>query len=108
MSVRTIAEAVLLWSGVAIELLACVGVAAARGPHARLHFTGLAVLGLVAIALAVLVRMSFSLVADKALLTAAVAVAVAPPISVGLGRAARFAQRGDWRRQDGAGDAAQR
>lgn len=103
MSARDWAEAVLLWLGVALELLACAGVAAARGPHARLHFTGLAALGLVAIALAVLVRMSFSLVGDKALLTAAVAVVVSPLVTVGLGRAASFAQRGDWRRDRGGG-----
>lgn len=97
MSAHAILEAVLLWAGVALELLACAGVAAARGPHARLHFSGVAVLGLLAIALAVLVRMSFSLVADKALLTAAIAVGIAPLVTVAIGRAASFTQHGDWR-----------
>ena len=104
MSARALLEGVLLWAGVGLDLLACLGVAAARGPHARLHFTGLAVLGLLAIALAVLVRMSFSLVADKALFTAAIAVALAPVVSVAIGRAATFARAGDWRRAAGEVD----
>lgn len=98
MNARSVAEAALLWLGVGLELLACLGTAAARGPYARLHFAGVGVLGIVAIALAVLVRFSFSLVADKALLTAAIAVVLAPLLTVALGRAARFAERGDWRR----------
>ena len=44
MSFRDAAVLVLLFAGIGIQVLACLGVAVMRGPFDRLHFTGFAVL----------------------------------------------------------------
>ena len=53
--------AVLLFAGVALELAAALGVVAMRGVLQRMHYTGLAMVGAIPIAAAVVVRESFSL-----------------------------------------------
>ncbi len=88
MSFGGVAASVLLWLGVGLELLCCIGVAVMRGVYSRLHFTAPAGLGATAIALAVLVRQGFSLIGDKALLVALVVLLAAPVISHATARAA--------------------
>jgi multicomponent Na+:H+ antiporter subunit G len=83
-----VASSVLLWLGVALELLCCAGVVVMRGVYSRLHFTAPAGLGAIAIALAVLVRQGFSLIGDKALLVAFVVLLAAPVVSHATARAA--------------------
>jgi multisubunit Na+/H+ antiporter MnhG subunit len=59
--VREVIAAVLLFAGVTLELAAALGVGAMRGVPARVHYTGLAMVGAIPIAAAVVVRESFSL-----------------------------------------------
>jgi multicomponent Na+:H+ antiporter subunit G len=87
-SVGGVVWSVLLWLGVALELLCCVGVVVMRGVYSRLHFTAPAGLGAIAIALAVLVRQGFSLIGDKALLVAFVVLLASPVLSHATARAA--------------------
>lgn len=94
---RTVAHEVLLWLGVACELLGCLGVLVMRGTLDRLHYTAPCVLGALLIAIAIGVRDGLSLIFDKALLTAAFLMVTAPLLSHATGRAARVAQHGDWR-----------
>lgn len=58
---RETIAAVLLFVGVGLELAAALGVFAMRGVLQRLHYTGLAMVGSIPIAAAVVVRESFSL-----------------------------------------------
>ena len=58
---RETIAAVLLFGGVALELAAALGVVAMRGVLQRVHYTGLAMVGSVPVAAAVVVRESFSL-----------------------------------------------
>jgi multisubunit Na+/H+ antiporter MnhG subunit len=97
MSLRELATWVLLMLGVAIELVACIGVLAMRDAQDRLHFNAPTALGAVAIAAAVFVEDSFSLLGDKALLIAAFVLAASPLLGHATGRALRVAERGDWR-----------
>jgi multicomponent Na+:H+ antiporter subunit G len=87
-NLQTVVWSVLLWLGVALELLCCLGVLAMGTVYARLHFTAPAGLGAVAIALAILVRQGFSLMGDKALLVGAVGLLAAPVVSHAIARAA--------------------
>ena len=97
MTVRQLVVDVLLWVGVLLELLSCLGMVVMRSVYDRLHFSGPAVLGLVLIAAAVVVQKSFSLVGDKALLIAAFMILAAPVVTHTIARAARVVQRGEWR-----------
>src|SRR5205814_1184222 len=69
---------VLLFSGVAVELFCCAGVVAMRGPYDRLHYTAPAGFGVALVAAAILVHEGFSIVADKALLLAAIVLFLSP------------------------------
>jgi multisubunit Na+/H+ antiporter MnhG subunit len=93
-SVRDGAVLVLLFAGIAVQALGCLGVAVMRTPFDRLHFTGFSVLAAVALAAAITVREGFSLIADKALLVAAVVVVTSPVIVQVVGHAVRIADRG--------------
>ena len=94
MSFRDTAVLVLLFAGIGTQVLACLGVAVMRGPFDRLHFTGFAVLAAVALAAAITVREGFSLIADKALLLAALVVVASPVIVQVVAHAARIVDRG--------------
>ena len=87
----------LLVTGVAIELVCCIGVLLMRGPYDRLHFTSPASLGAAAIAAAVVVRESFSLIGNKALLLAVFFLVTSPVLVHVTARAARMYEHGDWR-----------
>ena len=73
----TIATALLV-AGVAVELLACAGVVLMRDALDRLHYTGAGTVAALLLATAVLVRDSFSLIGDKALLLAVLVLLVGP------------------------------
>jgi multisubunit Na+/H+ antiporter MnhG subunit len=85
---------VLLFAGVAVELLCCLGVAAMQGAYDRLHYTGPAGFGAALIAGAILVHEGFSMVADKALLLAALLVFLSPVLVHVTARAARIRELG--------------
>ena len=71
----------LLFTGVAVELLACAGVVLMRDALDRLHYTGAGTLAALLVAAAVLVRDSFSLIGDKAILLAAFVLVTTPVLT---------------------------
>ena len=97
MSTRHLISDVFLWLGVGLNLLACLGVLALRDVFVRLHFASPAVLGAVCIAVAVLVKESFSTVADNTILVAVFIVVVSQVVTHAAARAARIDATGDWR-----------
>jgi multisubunit Na+/H+ antiporter MnhG subunit len=72
---------VLLFAGIGLELAAALGVAAMRGVLQRVHYTGLAMLGSVPIAAAVVVRESFSLASIPPLLLCAYLLVSSPVLA---------------------------
>ena len=97
MTVRHVLVDVFLWLGVGLVVVSCVGVLAYRSVYDRLHFTAPLNLGAICIAVAVVIQEDFSLVGNKALLIAAFLLAAGPLLAHATGRAARHAERGDWR-----------
>jgi multisubunit Na+/H+ antiporter MnhG subunit len=95
---RSAASVVLVCLGVGLGVVATLGVVVMRDWQDRVHYVGLAAIGVVPVALAVLVRESFSVIADKALVTAAVMLLVAPVASHTILRSGRVRTLGDWRR----------
>jgi monovalent cation/proton antiporter MnhG/PhaG subunit len=96
MSLREVLVDVFLVSGVALVLISCLGVAVFREAYDRLHYGAPSALGAILIAVAVVIKESFSLVGDKAILVAAVLLVMAPIVTHAIGRAARTAEHGDW------------
>ena len=96
MNARQVVVDVLLILGVAVVLVSCLGVVAFRSAHDRLHYGSPATLGAVLIAAAVVVKESFSLVGDKAILIAVFLLAVTPVVTHAIGRAARTEELGGW------------
>jgi multisubunit Na+/H+ antiporter MnhG subunit len=76
--VRETIAAVLLFAGIGLELAAALGVAAMRGVLQRVHYTGLAMVGSIPIAAAVVVRESFSLASIGPLLLCAYLLVSSP------------------------------
>jgi multisubunit Na+/H+ antiporter MnhG subunit len=89
---------VLLVLGVLLELFAVLGVVVMRDAFDRLHYVGLAGYGALCIAVAILVRESWSLIGDKALATGAVLLLIGPALVHTTARSFRTRARGDWRR----------
>jgi monovalent cation/proton antiporter MnhG/PhaG subunit len=96
MSLAHLVATVLLIAGGAICVLACLGVAAMRNVYDRLHYVGAASIGTLLIAVAVVVRESFSLLGDKALAVAAVLLFAGPVVAHTTARSARIRERGEW------------
>ena len=92
---RETIAAVLLFAGVGLELAAALGVAAMRGVLQRIHYTGLAMLGSVPIAAAVVVRESFSLASMGPLLLCAYLLASGPALAHVTARAAGVPEEDD-------------
>lgn len=89
MSVREIAAAVLLGTGVFIELLCGVGVLMMRNPFDRLHYLAPATsVGPLAIAAAVLVAASDTQAKIKSVLVAIVLLTTGPILTYAIARAA--------------------
>jgi multisubunit Na+/H+ antiporter MnhG subunit len=88
---------VLLALGVLLELFAVLGIVVMRDAFDRLHYVGLAGYGALLIAIAILVRESWSLIGDKALATGAVLLLVGPVLVHTTARSFRTRKRGDWR-----------
>jgi len=78
---RDAISSALLIAGVAVELLACSGVLLMRDALDRLHYAGAGTLAALLLAAAVLVRDSFSLIGDKAILLAAFVLVSAPVLT---------------------------
>jgi monovalent cation/proton antiporter MnhG/PhaG subunit len=88
---------VLLALGVLLELFAVLGIVVMRDAFDRLHYVGLAGYGALLIAVAILVRESWSLMGDKALATGAVLLLIGPVLVHTTARSFRTRKRGDWR-----------
>jgi multisubunit Na+/H+ antiporter MnhG subunit len=71
----------LLIAGVAVELLACAGVVLMRDALDRLHYAGAGTLAVLLLAAAVLVRDSFSLIGNKAIVVAALVLVTSPVLT---------------------------
>ena len=78
---REVIAGVLLFAGVALELAAALGVVAMRGVLQKVHYTGLAMVGAIPIAAAVVVRESFSLASMGPLLLCAYLLVSAPVLA---------------------------
>jgi multicomponent Na+:H+ antiporter subunit G len=98
-SARHLAAEVVLWAGVALILLACLGVVAMRSAYDRLHFSSPATLGVLLVAVSVVIQESFSLIGDESLLVAVLVLISSPLVTQASGRVARIQERGDWRLQ---------
>ena len=88
---HTIAE-VLLIAGVALELMACLGVLLMREPLDRVHYAGASTAAALFVAAAVVVRDSFSLIGNKALVLAAFVLVTAPVLAHVTARAIHVAE----------------
>jgi multisubunit Na+/H+ antiporter MnhG subunit len=95
-SVWHLISLILLIAGVALELLAVIGVTVMRDVFDRLHYVGLAAYGALLIGVSILCTESFSLIGDKALLTGALLVAIGPVLVHATARSMRIRLRGDW------------
>jgi multisubunit Na+/H+ antiporter MnhG subunit len=97
MSWRAVVAIVLLIAGGSIELLAVLGLCVMRDVYDRMHYVGLAGFGALLIAVAIVVRESFSLIGDKALLVGVVLVTSGPVLVHTTMRSFLIRERGDWR-----------
>lgn len=105
---RGLISDVLLFGGVLMLALCGLGVLVMRSAYDRLHYASAASWGAAPIALAILVRESLSLIADKALLAAAALVICGPVLAHATARAGRIRERGAWNpppREGGGGSA---
>jgi monovalent cation/proton antiporter MnhG/PhaG subunit len=87
----------LLTAGVAVELVACLGLVAMRDVYDRLHYVAPSVLGGLLIAAAVWARFGPSVIGLKALVLAALLLGTSPLLAHTTARAARIRELGDWR-----------
>ena len=88
---------VLLVLGVAVEIVAVIGVCAMRDVFDRLHYVGLAGFGALLVGVSVLVREGFSLIGNKALVAGAFLALLGPVLVHATARSMRTRQLGDWR-----------
>jgi monovalent cation/proton antiporter MnhG/PhaG subunit len=98
---KALLVAALLVLGVGLQLLACLGLVAMRDSFARLHYVGAAGFGVAAIAAAILVEESFSIVGDKALACGLFVLLTGPVLVHVTARSARVRRGGEWRRRPG-------
>jgi multisubunit Na+/H+ antiporter MnhG subunit len=94
--VADVAVAALLVLACALVVLSALGVALMRGVYDRLHYTGPASLAAALVAAAVVVRESFSLIGNKAVLLAVLLLIASPLLAHVTARAARIREHGDW------------
>ncbi len=97
MSWRSVVPLILLIAGGLLELIAVLGICVMRDAYDRLHYPGVAAFGAFLIALGVLIRESFSLIGDKALLVGAILVFTGPVLVQTTVRSLLIRELGDWR-----------
>jgi monovalent cation/proton antiporter MnhG/PhaG subunit len=96
---HAIADAVLA-IGILLELGAVAGTVAMSDPYERLHYSGPATLGGIAIAVSIWIASGPSTIALEATLLAAFLLVSSPVLSHFTARAIREWDRGDWRVAD--------
>jgi len=94
---RHVVAAVLLVAGGALEVLAVLGLCVMRSVYDRLHYVGLAGFGAFLVAVGIVVRESFSLIGDKALLVGVVLIVTGPILVQSTVRSLLIREHGDWR-----------
>jgi multicomponent Na+:H+ antiporter subunit G len=94
---RAVVAVILLIAGGLLELIAVLGTCVMRDAYDRLHYPGLAGFGAFLISVAVLVRESFSLIGDKALLVGVFLVLSGPILGQTTVRSLLIRELGDWR-----------
>jgi multisubunit Na+/H+ antiporter MnhG subunit len=94
---RAVVALVLLVAGGLLELIAVLGICVMRDAYDRLHYPGLAGFGGFLIGLAVIIRESFSLIGDKALLVGLILVITGPILVQTTVRSLLIRELGDWR-----------
>lgn len=97
MSWRAVVAVILLVGGGLLELIAVLGICVMRDAYDRLHYVGLASFGALLVGVAVVVRESFSLIGDKALLVGLILVLTGPVLVQTTLRSLLIRERGDWR-----------
>ncbi|MBV9802291.1 MAG: monovalent cation/H(+) antiporter subunit G [Solirubrobacterales bacterium] len=97
MSWRAAVAVILLIAGGLLEMLAVLGICVMRDAYDRLHYPGLAGFGAFFIGLAVIIRESFSLIGDKALLVGLILVLSSPILAQTTVRSLLIREFGDWR-----------
>jgi multisubunit Na+/H+ antiporter MnhG subunit len=97
MSFGHVVATVALIAGTALDVFAVLGMSVMRDAFDRLHYVGLAGYGALLIAVAIVVRESWSLIGDKALLTAALLLIIGPVLVHTTARSLRTREHGDWR-----------
>lgn len=98
MTWRSVASVILLCAGTGLGVVATLGVVVMRDWQDRVHYAGLSTYAVVLVALSILVRESFSLIGDKALLTAVVMLIAGPVMGHVTMRSGRIRTLGDWSR----------
>jgi multicomponent Na+:H+ antiporter subunit G len=78
---RDLLVTVLLVAGVALLLMACFGVVLMREPLDRVHYAGATTAATLVVAAAVVVRDSFSLIGNRAILIAAFVLVTTPVLT---------------------------
>jgi multisubunit Na+/H+ antiporter MnhG subunit len=96
-TVRHVAATALLVAGCSVQVLAVVGLLAMRDTFDRLHYVGVAGVGALLIGVAILVRESFSLIGDKALLTGVLLMLLGAPTIHVTARSLRIREHGGWK-----------
>jgi multisubunit Na+/H+ antiporter MnhG subunit len=96
---QAVIAVILLIAGGLLELIAVLGICVMRDPYDRLHYVGLAGFGALLMMVAVLVRESFSLIGDKALLVGVILVLTGPVLTQTTARSLLIRELGDWRKK---------
>jgi multisubunit Na+/H+ antiporter MnhG subunit len=97
LSWRAVVALILLIAGGLVELVAVLGLCVMRDVYDRLHYVGLASFGALLIGGSILVRESFSLIGDKALLVGIILVVTGPVLVQTTARSLLIRDLGDWR-----------
>jgi multisubunit Na+/H+ antiporter MnhG subunit len=94
---RAVVAVIVLIAGGVLELLAVLGLVVMRNVYDRLHYVGLAGFGAFLIGVAILVRETFSLIGDKALLVGVVLIVCGPVLVHATMRSFLTRELGSWR-----------
>ena len=98
MTWRSIVAVLLVCGGSGLCVVATLGLVVMRDWQDRVHYVGLSSFGVFLIAVAILVRESFSLIGDKALVTGVTLLLAGPVVVHVTLRSGRIRTLGDWRR----------
>jgi multisubunit Na+/H+ antiporter MnhG subunit len=96
---RAVVAVILLIAGGLLEVIAVLGICVMRDAYDRLHYVGLAGFGALLVSVAVVVRESFSLIGDKALLVGVILILSGPVLVQTTVRSLLIRELGDWRKK---------